>query len=129
MKTVAISLAVIAAALIPVISIGAEPVFTWEGDVNPNEFNKWAIIGREASPLGPPTMIEVIKNPDPASPIKTVMAFIEYYDGTGYLVGYAYEKNDEVMVFRINADNTGYVRNNGCDPGRLPRLPPPDGAI
>lgn len=48
--------------LVILLSAGMAWAFSWEGELDPNEFNKWKIIGSKM--VNPLTVIATAKNPD-----------------------------------------------------------------
>lgn len=88
--------------------------YGYSGDVDPNEFMSWSVIGRKENAAVEPVSIEILRNPDEKSEIRTVMAFVFGFGAERLVIGYAYEKNGSVSVFRLNAYNTGYDPCETC---------------
>ena len=81
--------------------------FTWEGELNPNDFDKWTLLGVQPSPDG--LMLTYIKNPDPNSPIEIVaMGLI----GDSFLIGYRYFKYGQPYSYVFDSDEEKYVRHH-----------------
>ena len=66
------------------------PEFTWEGELNPNQFDNWEILSIQNS-NNPSIIFSFISNPDKTSPIKKVVVVILAFDGS--LVEYRYFKD------------------------------------
>jgi len=89
--------------------------FSWDGELNVNEFDNWEVLSTQFIPQG--TWV-FIKNPDITSPIKIVAMAIDYEQN---LWGYRYFKDSQPYSFRFNPDNTKYEEykftqeeRNGC---------------
>lgn len=79
-------------------STETEAGFTWEGELDPNEFDKWEKIFVSPGPrIG--TAWVFIKNPDYGSPIEIVALQIKF---EGYLLAYRYFKDGEPYVYVFN---------------------------
>lgn len=84
--------------------------FTWEGELDPNEFdnNKWEVISTQRDPQGNVWMY--IKNPDQDSPIKIVAIEIDRHL---VLTSYRYFKYGEPYDYVLKPDigeDGAYVR-------------------
>jgi len=79
--------------------------FTYEGELDPNEFNKWKVLS-----VQPPTPQGVfwmyVKNPDQASPID-IVAMVVDLDST--LLGYRYFKGGEPYSYVFDSNEEKYV--------------------
>lgn len=79
--------------------------FTYEGELDPNEFDKWQVVKFQPTPQG---LIWVfIRNPDQESPIK-IVAQIAGPNLT--LIGYRYFKNGEPYMYKLDPEQSKYVR-------------------
>jgi len=77
--------------------------FTWEGELNPDEFSKWEILSIQPTPQG--LSYVFIKNPDPNSPIEVVAMMVGY---NSILFGYRYFKYGEPYVFAFDPEEAKY---------------------
>lgn len=93
----------------PTPEITSEPpgpeLFTWEGELDPNEFDKWIPIDVRPNPQGSAWVFA--ENPDRSSPIKVVALIII---PSGALLGYRYFKYGEPHSFIFDVENNKYVR-------------------
>jgi len=79
--------------------------FTWEGELDPNEFGTWKPISRELVTLG---LFQVmVQNPDPTSPIKRAVLYISCNDD---LLGYQYFKQGKPYRFWFDKEQEKYAR-------------------
>ena len=83
-----------------------EPAFEWEGELNPNEFDNWKILGVRPSPQE--VVWVYIKNPDEESPIDSVAMALNPNDMT--LIGYRYFKYGIPHQFKISSNERRYIR-------------------
>lgn len=90
--------------------------FTWEGELDPNEFDKWEVINIKPTPKG--FIWVFIKNPDENSPINIVAMAI---NSSNTLLGYHYFKYSIPHVFTFDSKLNKYVEKhltdeekNGC---------------
>ena len=88
------------------LTAGMAWAFSWEGELDPNDLDKWEIIG--ATMLNPLTMIATAQNPDKEVEIQRIQMFI-YIDGT--LISYRYFKGGEIYEYVFNTDKDMYERN------------------
>lgn len=79
------------------------PAFTWEGELNPDEFDKWEVINVMPSGLG--QVIVIIQNPDDNSNIQKVSIFL-YFE---ILRGYRYFKDGQPYSYIFDSENAKYV--------------------
>ena len=79
--------------------------FTWEGELDPDEFDNWKIVKISPTPRG--FIWVFIRNPDQESPIK-IVAQIATPDFT--LIGYRYLKDGEPYVYGFDPEQDKYVR-------------------
>lgn len=70
--------------------------FAWEGELDPNEFDKWKVVGTQPTSEG--FMWVFIKNPDEESPIEIVSMAVDR-EGTLFLYRYFKEGNPYSYVF------------------------------
>ncbi len=88
------------------VSTEMEAGFTWEGELDPNEFDKWEKITTSPGPrIG--TAWVFIKNPDCGAPIEIVALQIKF---EGYLLAYRYFKDHEPYVYVFNVIQNKYIR-------------------
>jgi len=81
--------------------------FTWEGELNPDEFGSWVIVG--SSPLIGELFWLFLKNPDQTSPIKIVAVLTDF----GLVrYGYRYFKYGEPYKYMFNVEQDKYVRKH-----------------
>jgi hypothetical protein len=90
--------------LLIVLTAGMAWAFSWEGELDPNEFDKWKLISVQPSPQGLLWMF--VKNPDQASAIDTVAMAVDL-DST--LIGYRYFKGGEPYSFVFDSSQEKYV--------------------
>lgn len=79
--------------------------FTWEGELDPNDFDKWEVLDVQPTPRGLVWMY--VKNPDKESPIDVVAMAVNPKDAT--LLGYRYFKYGIPHSFELNPDLDKYV--------------------
>jgi len=79
--------------------------FTWEGELDPNEFDKWELTTVMPNPGGISWVI--VKNPDPTHPIEMAALLI---DVSSNLLGYRYFKGGEPFGYFFDMDQEKYVR-------------------
>ena len=79
--------------------------FTWEGELDPNEFNKWEIIS--TTPSNPNLMLIIIQNPDVTNPIQKVAMLLDY---SSNLLAYRYFKNGEPFGYFFDEPQLKYIR-------------------
>jgi len=80
--------------------------FIWEGELDPNEFEKWEVIS--ATPSGSNLMLIIIHNPDSASPIHKVAMLVDY---SSNLLAYRYFKDGEPFGYFFDTAQEKYVRH------------------
>jgi len=80
--------------------------FTFEGELDPNEFIEWPVIGR--SLISPEIGTVVVQNPDSSSPIQKIQLLI--YVSTDTLIAYQYFKNGEIYQYVLDIEKDRYVR-------------------
>lgn len=84
--------------------------FSWEGELDPNEFDKWELISTQPTPQG--LLWMYMKNPDEASPIDIVAMAI---DMNATLLGYRYFKNGKPYSFVFDDSQEKYVERHFTD--------------
>ena len=99
--------------LVILLTAGMAWAFGWEGELDPNEFGKWQIIGAEM--VNPLTMIVTAQNPDKEAEIQRIQMFI-YIDGT--IISYRYFKEAEIYDYVFNIDKNIYERNEYTEKDR-----------
>lgn len=92
--------------------IGPEPLpvpllagFTWEGELNPNEFDDWELVS--VRPAAPGYFWVFVENPDRASSIDVVVMEV---DLDSNMLSYRYFKYGEPRLYVFDRDRGGYVR-------------------
>ena len=93
--------------LLIVLTAGMAWAFTWDGELDPNEFDNWELISVIPNPGGISWVL--IKNPDNSASIGTVALLV---DLNSNLIGYRYFKNGEPLGYFFNMDQEKYVRHN-----------------
>jgi len=93
--------------LLIVLTAGMAWAFTWEGELDPNEFDKWELISVMPNPGGISWVL--VKNPDRSAPIDTVALLV---DLNANLLGYRYFKNGEPFGYFFDMEQEKYVRHN-----------------
>jgi hypothetical protein len=93
--------------LLIVLTTGMAWAFTWEGELDPNEFDNWDLISVMPNPGG--TSWVLVKNPDKSAPIDTVALLVDLNTN---LLGYRYFKNGEPFGYFFDMDQEKYVRHN-----------------
>ena len=91
--------------LVILLTGGMAWAFTWEGELDPNEFVKWQII--ETKMFNSLTMIATAQNPDKGAEVQRIQMFI-YINGT--LLSYRYFKEGEIYEYELNLDKDMYER-------------------
>lgn len=87
-----------------VLATGQAFAFTWEGELDPNDFNDWEVISVQPTPQGPLWMF--LKNPDETSPIDIVAIAVDRY---AELLMYRYFKYGIPHVFIFDSAQEKYV--------------------
>lgn len=83
---------------------------TYEGELDPNLFSGWPVVGSGPAPMGPPFLLVTIQNPDEKSGIKHVVVLImTAFDGA-YIMSYGYEKDGLRYFYRLDTEANKYVR-------------------
>lgn len=83
------------------------PNFTWEGELNPNEFDKWQRLSVKS--INPRMFWVFIRNSDLLSPIDIVAMAV---DLSNTLVGYQYFKDGVPYSYRLDSNQNKYVSVN-----------------
>jgi len=104
LRRVIVTLLIIAAVVFALVYLAR--AFTWEGELDPNAFDKWSVINVLPNPSG--ILWVIVRNPDEKSPIKTVALLI---DLNMNLLGYRYFKNGEPYGFVFDIAQEKYVRH------------------
>lgn len=98
-----------------ILAIGQAFASTWDGELDPNDFDNWKVISVQPTPQG---LIWIfVKNPDLASPIDVVAMTVDPGDGT--LLVYCYFKHNVAHSFifipvldkYVEEDLTGEEKN------------------
>lgn len=79
--------------------------FTWEGELNPDEFDKWKVVSAQPTPQGFLWMF--VKNADEESPIDIAAMAV---DINSTLIGYRYFKYGEPYSYIFDRTRDKYVR-------------------
>ena len=82
------------------------PEFAWDGELNPNEFDKWETLSVQST-FDPLVVFGFIKNPDETSPIEIVVMAVAASDGT--MLGYRYFKDGQPYLFTFDSESNKYV--------------------
>ncbi len=93
--------------LLTLLTAGTAWAFTWEGELDPNEFDKWKVISVAPTPQGLIWMF--IKNPDRASPIDVVAMQV---DLNSTLLSYRYLEYGEPHIYVLDINQNKYVRHH-----------------
>lgn len=75
--------------------IAAEPLFSWDGELDPNLFDDWEVSSTFAGPI-PGVVWTVVLNPDPQALIHKVALLL---DLNASLIVYQYFKGSEVFSY------------------------------
>lgn len=92
--------------LMIVLTTGIAWAFTWEGELDPNEFDKWELVSVIPNPQGFSWVI--IKNPDQSSQIDVVAMLV---DSSSNVLGYRYFKDSEPYGYFFDIAQQKYVRH------------------
>jgi hypothetical protein len=95
------------------LTAGMAWAFSWEGELDPNEFDKWKLLSALPSPQGFLWMF--VKNPDQASAIDIVAMAV---DLDAALLGYRYFKHGIPYSYVFDVKEDKYVRRNLTDEQR-----------
>lgn len=94
--------------------------FTYEGEINPEEFLTWTLIPGTARMVNMFEGTVVLVNPDQTSKIKKVQICV--FVLVKKLVGYRYFKEGELFIYKLDIEKNKYVRKylsdlerKGCD--------------
>ncbi len=79
--------------------------FTWEGELNPNEFDSWKLLSIQPTSQG--YFWVIIENPDRGSPIDVVALRV---DSNSNVLGYRYFKDGEPYLYIFDSNEDKYVR-------------------
>ena len=85
--------------------------FTWEGKLDPNEFNNWKTVKQwQTGNL----LLVVVKNPDESSPIEKVALFVNTISND--LLAYRYFEYSKPYSFVFDSRQDKYVQDStqGC---------------
>jgi len=80
--------------------------FTWEGELDPNEFDNWELISVMPNPSGISWVI--VKNPERQNAIDYAALLV---DLNANLLGYRYFKHGEPFGYFFDMDQEKYVRH------------------
>ena len=81
--------------------------FTWEGELDPNEFDNWKIVGTQPTPKG--NIWVFMKNPDLVSPIKIVSIAV---DRDKNVLSYCYFKNGNPYSYFFDSGENKYKQHH-----------------
>ena len=93
--------------LITLLTAGTAWALTWEGELDPNEFDKWKVISVQPTAQGLIWMF--IKHPDQASPIDIVALAVSL---NSTLIAYRYFKYGEPYSYIFDSNEDKYVRHH-----------------
>lgn len=82
-----------------------DPPFTWEGELDPNEFDKWEVISVLPDPYQS-AMWVIIQNPDPEATIEKVALLVDVETN---LLGYRYFKHGLPYSFWFDDEQNKYI--------------------
>jgi len=82
--------------------------FTYEGEMNPEEFLTWAPIPGTERMVNAFVVSVVLANSDQTSKIKKVRVFI--FTPTSKLIGYRYFKGNELFMYVLDMERNKYIR-------------------
>ena len=92
--------------LLILLTAGMAWAFTWEGELNPNEFDNWKLVSVQPTPQG--YFWVFIENPDQTSAIDVVVMEV---DLNSMLRSYRYFKYGEPHIYIFDNDQQKYVRH------------------
>ena len=92
--------------LLILLTAGMAWAFTWEGELNPNEFDNWKLISVQPTPQG--YFWVFIENPDQTSAIDVVVMEV---DLNSMLRSYRYFKYGEPHIYIFDNDQQKYLRH------------------
>ena len=93
--------------LLIVLTGGMAWAFDWEGELDPNEFDKWKVISVQPTPQGLVWMF--VKNPDQAAPGDIVAMAV---DPNFTLLSYRYFKHGEPHSYVFDVEQGKYLRHH-----------------
>ena len=93
--------------LLILLTAGMAWAFTWEGELNPNEFDNWKLISVQPTPQG--YFWVFIENPDQTSAIDVVVMEV---DLNSMLRSYRYFKYGEPHIYLFDNNQQKYVRHH-----------------
>ena len=96
--------------LLIVLTAGMAWAFSWEGELDPNEFDNWKVVSVQPTPQGFLWML--VKNPDEESPIDIVAMAV---DANSTLIAYRYFKYGEPQSYIFDISEDKYVRHHFTD--------------
>lgn len=91
----------------PDVVVDPPSAFTWEGELDPNDFGNWLPVGIQ--PSSKDLVWIFMRNPDQTSPIK-IVAMSVYKDKT--LLVYRYFKHGEPYSYVFNVSKNKYERQH-----------------
>ena len=92
--------------LLILLAAGMAWAFTWEGELNPNEFDNWKLISVQPTPQG--FFWVFIENPDQTSAIDVVVMEV---DLNFTLRSYRYFKYGEPRIYVFDNNQSKYARH------------------
>lgn len=92
------------------LTFGTAFAFTWEGELNPDEFDNWNLISVQPTSRG--YLWVFMENPDQTSPIDVVVMEV---DSDSMLRGYRYFKYGEPHIYIFDNSQQKYVRHHLTD--------------
>jgi hypothetical protein len=84
--------------------------FTWEGELDPNEFDEWKVVS--VSPSSQGFLWMFVKNPDQSSAIEIVALAV---DLNSTVLGYRYFKSGTLYSYIFDSNDDKYVQQHFTD--------------
>ena len=87
-----------------------DETYTYEGEVNPDDFMRWDVVGTEHFTAGENNYAQfLLANPDKDSPITQIIAVIYVVNNNMQLVSYGYKKNGVDYVYVLDFEQNRYI--------------------
>lgn len=84
--------------------------FTWEGELDPNEFVEWPRDAGSYRMINPVIGKVTVENPDKNSPIQRIQILI--YLPAEKLIAYRYFKEGKIYIYELDCNKNKYVRRH-----------------
>ena len=91
--------------LMALLLVVVTSAFTWEGELNPNNFDSWSLTNVFPLPSG--LTFIIIQNPNEMSGIRKVALVVDQYSN---LLGYRYFKQAEPYLYIFDLEEEKYKR-------------------